>query len=363
MYTSRLSNMRKKELAAIATEFGLYPEGLKSELESRVSQYFAANKDTLSADPRYSHYFRTGLPTPRPSRRSTITTSKLLSLSDTPAPLSKLPPTSTITVTPNVATAKSAMFSSPSGPVPSMHSTPAFATPAFATPAAAMHAPAETASPPSALSRSVTRIRSLASATSAVVQEQTEVSITQTVKTSHTVRARISSASAVNRMSTLVEFAVLVKKLLPCSIEKTSIHVPYGPVISTTRFYIPECSTLLSYKAVWQPVLFWGLYFVAIPVLLSYFMNFTSIKAANARARHTFDPLTFNVTKLLIAFLFFMPLSAATASVVPGSTSTVAGTNLPFAASGHIIKDYVSFTTFITGIVGTLISFYSAILL
>lgn len=90
-----------------------------------------------------------------------------------------------------------------------------------------------------------------------------------------------------------------------------AFDVPYSPIFGTPSFAVklPDLFVLLS-PAYWAPTLTWVTFSLAIPLALSYFYNLTvhNVKRNNARVRvvrYNYDPLVFNVTRAILAYLVY----------------------------------------------------------
>ncbi|KAK9468703.1 hypothetical protein V1512DRAFT_257707 [Lipomyces arxii] len=325
----RLGVLKKKELVDLAADLGVSAEGFKSDIESRIVEHLSSNTDLLSTDPKYASFYvfetrgtsmRRGRRTPKPDEKSAIDLS--------PTPFHVAVPFSTDSDLP-----------SPAGSV------------------------SDFAGGIATTSSRVTELFS--SAKDSVVDKVDSVSI---VAKKMTARARtgLSTISTLNKLENGYELLCLLLHVLPRVVKVTSFKVPYGPKFSTPAFYVPDYKTLTDYSAFWQPLLFWAAYFIVIPLVVAYFFNFTTAKPARARGRFTVDPLTFNVTKLLIAYLLFISCTSVTETVIAGSTTVTASKimepSIPFVKSEPIVATVLSKTPFIGSTIGALMALYTAIL-
>jgi len=172
------------------------------------------------------------------------------------------------------------------------------------------------------------------------------------------VREVLSSVVGVEAAVLLVEAYGLQRHTLPWSI---TVPVPEIKLLGTKPFsiYGPNFFQLLG-TPFWSVSLLWASTSLIIPLLFSYFFNLTLQSKAHAaaakqssvrKATNTFDPLTFNVAKGLLAWLvyaqgfrFWGLYDVDTIIAVNGS--------VPFGSQGMLIG---------AGI-GIIVSLYDAIL-
>lgn len=141
-------------------------------------------------------------------------------------------------------------------------------------------------------------------------------------------RETCSTLAAVHATFLFLEAYNLHKTVMPW---KYAFDVPYSPIFGTPSFAVklPDLFVLLT-SAYWAPTLTWATFSIAIPLAVSYFYNLTvhNVKRNNARVRvvrYTYDPLVFNVTRAMAAYLvykaeiLFPYVSEQTRTVLVGS--------------------------------------------
>lgn len=121
-------------------------------------------------------------------------------------------------------------------------------------------------------------------------------------------RETCSSLAAVHATFLLVEAYRLQTRVLPW---KYAFDIPYSPVFGTPEMtvWLPDLFYLLT-PTFWGPTLTWATFSIAIPLAVSYFYNLTvhTVKRNNARVRvvrYNYDPLVFNITRSLLAYLVY----------------------------------------------------------
>ncbi|KAK9238813.1 hypothetical protein V1525DRAFT_431504 [Lipomyces kononenkoae] len=335
MADRRLSSLRKKELVDLATELGVDTDGFKSDIEARISQHLAEYQGTLIANPRYAPFYTTVISSPGPA--GSVGYNRRRSVQKTP----KLEVKRTITLSP------SAYESSPIAPAAVVH-----------TEISEPHVPVMEGGA-SFVSTLLARVSNILSQTKEVAAGQLQTSAAGFMKITHRTRSTLSSVSSVIQLEALYELFLLLRQALPPTVKISSITIPYGPTMAIRAVYFPDYHVLGDYGAFWQPLLFWVTYFVATPLVASYLINFTMLKASTARARHNFDPVTYNVTRLVAAYLFFIKFAGTADTVVTGFAEPF----VPFVKSEPIVKAGLDNTPFIGSAIGTLVSLYVAILL
>ena len=121
-------------------------------------------------------------------------------------------------------------------------------------------------------------------------------------------RETCSSLAAVHATFLLIEAYGLQTTVMPW---RYAFDVPYSPIFGTPTFAVklPDLFVLLT-STYWMPTLTWVAVSVAIPLGLSYFYNLTvhNVKRNNARVRvvrYNYDPLVFDITRALLAYLVY----------------------------------------------------------
>ncbi|KAK9367542.1 hypothetical protein V1509DRAFT_626261 [Lipomyces kononenkoae] len=333
MADRRLSSLRKKDLVDLAIELGVDTDGFKSDIEARISQHLAEYQPTLIANPRYAPFYNTVISSPGPA--GSVGYNRRRSVQKTPKPEVKR----TITLSPSayesspIAAGGSTEISGP--PVPVMEAGASF------------------------VSTQIARVSNVLSQTKEVAAGQLQTSASGFMRITHRTRSRLSSVSSVIQLEALYELFLLLRQALPPTVKISLITIPYGPTIAIKAVYLPDYHVLGDYGAFWQPLLFWVTYFVATPLVASYLINFTMVKASTARARHNFDPVTYNVARLLAAYLLFIKFASSGEIGVAG----LAEPFVPFVKSEPVVKAGLDNTPFIGSAIGTLVSLYVAILL
>lgn len=128
---------------------------------------------------------------------------------------------------------------------------------------------------------------------------------------SHSLRSILSSVKAVEILSLAIEGAGLFRNLLPLVYVTT---VPVVEAIHSPEFSIkvPDLFKLVE-GTFWAPLSLWLLTSLFVPLTAAYFFNLSRQTsggpALNTRrsraAQTTFDPLSFNIAKALIAYLVY----------------------------------------------------------
>ncbi|KAK9362075.1 hypothetical protein V1504DRAFT_449453 [Lipomyces starkeyi] len=342
MADRRLSSLRKKDLVDLATDLGVDTDGFKSDIEARISQHLAEYQTTLIANPRYAPFYDTVIASPGPA--GSVGYNRRRSVQKTPKPDVKR----TIKLSPSARDGSSPIVAGVTTEISEL-------------PVSAIEVGS------SFVSTQLARVSSALSNTKEVAADQLQTSASGFVKITHRARSKLSTVGSVLQLESLYELFLLLRHALPPTVKISSITIPYGPTIATKTVHIPDYRVLTNYVAFWQPLFFWVTYFVAAPLVVSYLINFTMIKASTARARHSFDPVTYNVVKLLAAYLLFVKFANSTESIIAGTT-TVTASNfaepfVPFVKSEPVVKAVLDNAPFIGSAIGTLVSLYVAILL
>lgn len=117
------------------------------------------------------------------------------------------------------------------------------------------------------------------------------------------VRDALSNVVSVNAVALTLELAYLFHTLIPRTYEVTLPAI--SALGSSARiFVLPDLFVLLT-AAFWSPFLTWVATSIAGPLANALLFNLvaTSVKADGADSTHKVDPLTFAVTKTLVAWL------------------------------------------------------------
>lgn len=253
---SRLSSLKKGELVALATDFGLDTEGIKVDIESRISQHLAQNEATLSTNPTYAHFYNAS---PSKSRRKSA---KKADEEESPS---------------------KAMSSSPlkSMTQPEVHEEESEGD--------------EEEGNESVLEKSrefMTEISDRVTDAYYDVQDWVE-------DYSSLMRQSFSNIHFINSVATALEFAVMVTSLS----RWTAI-----PITSTFTVFLPHADNLVSYDNFWRPLIVWTFFSVAMPLLASYFINFTGAASGSRRkskGQSDFDPVIYNLTRLVTSYVVY----------------------------------------------------------
>jgi hypothetical protein len=130
-------------------------------------------------------------------------------------------------------------------------------------------------------------------------------------ESSNWVRSKMSSVRAVETIVMAIEGAFLMKDLIPIRYLTT---IPAVPAINSPEFAlrVPDLFMLVD-GAFWAPFSLWLLTSYLLPLLFAYFFNI-SLQASGSPAPETrkghktrpeFDPLSFNITKAVIAYVVY----------------------------------------------------------
>lgn len=127
---------------------------------------------------------------------------------------------------------------------------------------------------------------------------------------SHALRAKLSSAKAVETIVVALEGFSILRELWPLQYITTlpaveSIHTPELAV------KLPEFFTLFD-GVFWAPFSLWLLTSIFVPLVVSYFFNLsvqhsgaTGSRRGGKASTSSFDPLAFNIAKALLAYLVY----------------------------------------------------------
>ncbi|KAK6525620.1 hypothetical protein TWF281_010674 [Arthrobotrys megalospora] len=161
-------------------------------------------------------------------------------------------------------------------------------------------------------------------------------------------RETLSDPRSIHFLIATYELAWLCHDLTPWSIVTVPIpntRVPYvdystGPTIVK----VPDLFILLSWNAFWAPIIYWFTLGISFPLLTSYFVN--------VRKRSTYDPLTFSISKALIAYLVY------TKQIIKPELPRLFGSDTPVLIN-EIIGDE---TPLIGAAIGGLLTLWEAII-
>lgn len=128
---------------------------------------------------------------------------------------------------------------------------------------------------------------------------------------SHSLRSTLSSTKAVEILFVALEGAGLFRTLLPLVFVTT---VPAVDAIHSPEFAIrvPDLFKLVE-SSFWAPLSLWLLTSLFLPLTAAYFFNLSgqpnggpALHTRRSRAAQTtFDPLSFNIAKALVAYLVY----------------------------------------------------------
>jgi hypothetical protein len=151
-----------------------------------------------------------------------------------------------------------------------------------------------------------------------------------------------------------------------------NVHAFNSPVINTfpsKEIHLPDLSILLSSRF-WAPATLWSLTNWALPLLFSYFCNFTlrsNTRQKSANRQYTVDPLNFNIARLLLAYsAYSLPVVDVGLAGQPGIKVERTPGWGPFSdASITTIRDHVPggyYGLQIGSVIGVLYALYDAAL-
>ncbi|KAF9894985.1 hypothetical protein FE257_004609 [Aspergillus nanangensis] len=127
---------------------------------------------------------------------------------------------------------------------------------------------------------------------------------------SNSLRTALSSVKAVEVLVLILEACGLIRQILPLRYLTT---VPAVEAIRTPDFAIkvPDLFVLVD-GSFWAPFSLWVLTSLVVPLTAAYFFNFSNASGAGRKGRPvavaaqlSFDPLSFNVVKALVAYLVY----------------------------------------------------------
>ncbi|MCJ1431554.1 hypothetical protein MMC27_000907 [Xylographa pallens] len=282
--TTWLHGQRKVELLAIADRVGLkdYDNLKKPELEAALDDHMRANQTTLSKDTSLSAFFKrvTSSPvkkdsmiveakTPRPRRKTVVKED----LEPTDASEPETSGTALVTRSPRTSIA----FAS-SVPLPPS---------------------------PSVVVNQIDRQTIAARARIAEIWDKSGI-----IETSDSIRDALSNTVTIESIANSLELWGLFGVILPW---KHLVAIPESTLLGTPEIPLraPDLFQLLS-SEFWSTFQIWVATSVMLPLFFSYFFNMT-LKAKNGHVRHgrnvqssmQYDPLTYNISKALIAWLVY----------------------------------------------------------
>jgi hypothetical protein len=115
------------------------------------------------------------------------------------------------------------------------------------------------------------------------------------------IRDRLSNVISVNATSLSLEALLLLIALIPVSYELTLPAIePLG--LPVTTHVVPDLFVLLT-AAFWGPFLVWLTTAIVVPMLNAAAFNLVATTVQQKGERYQIDPLTFAVTRALVAYL------------------------------------------------------------
>lgn len=121
-------------------------------------------------------------------------------------------------------------------------------------------------------------------------------------ETALNVRDRMSNVISVNATSLSLEALLLLAAVIPVTYE---LAIPAIEALGTaaTTYTVPDLFVVLT-SSFWAPFLTWFATALALPIVNGLLFNFVAVSvSATEEASYQVDPLTFAVTKALIAYL------------------------------------------------------------
>lgn len=175
----------------------------------------------------------------------------------------------------------------------------------------------------------------------------------------HLVQSKLSTVCTINSIGVGIEFVLLLTTLLPL---EQSTHEWLWPVFKWT----PRFERLIDCELFWTPFTVWFIFAVGIPLLTSHYFNFKAAQASGTNGRRKsktssknknllFDPLVFSLTKLVLTYLLFHEKFTPLVGFCSCLSSTLHKTTPLLHAS-------VGDVPIITGVIGTIVSLYVAVL-
>ncbi|KAK9461842.1 uncharacterized protein V1516DRAFT_673117 [Lipomyces oligophaga] len=279
----RLGTLKKKDLADMASNLGIDSSGIKIDLENRISDFLLDNHSTYKSDPSYGQFYL----------RNTTPKATSTAISSSQPGDSKQGLIFPATPIQRVGTDRSSTASQ----TPSPEAQP---------------------TTPSTFSLYADQVSSASSAAKRQFTDYTVSSASTIISSSRRARSNLSSVVVVNMLELSLEAIFFAIYYFPLTYEVNLISFPFtGYSISITTVTLPNLASLLKYDAFWRPTFFWATYLVILPWIVSYYVNFTSLKAHGSKARQVVDPVTFNVVKLLLAYLLLIRHTEGSAAFFP----------------------------------------------
>ncbi|KAL5340341.1 hypothetical protein BJX70DRAFT_124283 [Aspergillus crustosus] len=297
-----LHKLRKAQLAEFAelTDLQDYEDYTKPDLAVKLDEHLQSNRSIFGKEEQLEDYYRRasqssrGSPVKRGSRasresQSAVTPVKEEVIAPTPRSTRRRPKTEEVEPTDE-------------SDVPTQ--TPA---PVRALADVAIELPPSPAIVTQVIDRQTTEWRkSISEAWNDLgVQEQSE-----------SLRATLSSVKAVEVIVTILEAISVIREVLPLRYLTTvptieSVHSPAIPI------KIPDLFVLVD-SIFWAPVSLWLLTSILLPLTFAYFFNISLqvAQSSGGPAAHTrrssrtiaqvhFDPLSFNISKAIVAYLVY----------------------------------------------------------
>ncbi|KAK6343293.1 hypothetical protein TWF730_010887 [Orbilia blumenaviensis] len=342
--------MNKSQLADYARPLGISTTLKKQDLVEQIEAAAARDRPSLENDPLFQDYFETlndspkslvRAVTPRSTTRRRSRYSKAPEDEDDTRELSSEPPTDLVTPAKKPAKA-STRSTRKSTALRSDAPTAVISPPSITTPV--IHeAPDVIPEPNHPLSPGeVARSVAVESFTLDKISEGVASWFTNAAETTgfwehiDYTRETLSDPRAIHFIIATYELAWLCHDLTPWSIVTVPVpatKVPYvdydtGP----TTVKVPDLFILLSWTHFWAPIFYWFTLGISFPLLTSYFVNI--------RKRSTYDPLTFSISKALIAYLVYTKqiikpeLPRVFGSDMPSLINAIIGDEAPLIGAG-----------------------------
>ncbi|KAK2734961.1 hypothetical protein FQN57_001396 [Myotisia sp. PD_48] len=304
-----LRGLRKSDLVILAEVSDLknFADFKKTELEAALDDHLAANKTKLSHEQRLQDYYRRLSQVPRGSpikREPKGDASSVEDLKRSTRTRRVVKPKEEVEATDD--SDSSSQRSSPAPPPPVVAAmTPA--RPTFKFPSL----PPSPAVVTDAIDRQTIRVRNSISEAwdSSGLMERT-----------FTLRSHLSSVKSINLLILALELNGVIRNILPLKYATTISEIP---ALHCPSFAIklPDLFVLAS-ASFWSPFLLWSATSLILPAVAAYFINI-SLKISQPAAGHTYgtrrasglssqgksraniDPLVYNVSKALVAYLVY----------------------------------------------------------
>ena len=120
-------------------------------------------------------------------------------------------------------------------------------------------------------------------------------------------RESLSSVASIEAVVLAIEALGLRGEVLP---SRYAFTIPAVALLQSSDWpvYLPDLFFLLT-ASFWSPFTLWLTTSLGVPLLFAYFFNLTlkhkSSRSHAARNNQSFDPLTFNIVKALVAFVVY----------------------------------------------------------